>query len=210
MADEDRTGMHGRGTAADAGPAGGELAAGRPARRRRRRRLARGPAARRLVHRRRRRSRWTARRSSSSARCRRWRASSPRATRAAPSAPPPRRAGSPGSARPPATSGSRSPARPSTATAARSRGARGVGDTEQLFTVASVPVMTRLRQPERVVLDTLVDAGRGPVALGRAGLGGRLVGQHADEWLAELRAAMAKVDDLRAKGPTATADAGPA
>ena len=30
----------------------------------------------------------------------------------------------------------------------------------------------------------------------------RLVGQHADEWLGELRAAMAKVDDLRAQGPT--------
>jgi hypothetical protein len=29
----------------------------------------------------------------------------------------------------------------------------------------------------------------------------RLVGQHADEWLADLRQAMAKVDDLRAKGP---------
>ena len=66
-------------------------------------------------------------------------------------------------------------------------GAR-LGDTEQLFTVASVPVMTRLRQPERVVLDTLVDAGRGPLALRRAGLGGpagrparrRVAGRAAD------------------------------
>ena len=46
--------------------------------------------------------------------------------------------------------------------------------------------------------------GRGPVALRRAGLGRRLVGQHADDWLAELRSAMAKVDDLRAKGPDGT------
>ena len=72
----------------------------------------------------------------------------------------------------------------------------------ELFTVASVPVMTRLRQPERIVLDTLVDSGRGPVALGRAGLGGA-AGRAARRRVAgELRAAMAKVDDLRAKGPT--------
>src|SRR6185369_13879342 len=32
-------------------------------------------------------------------------------------------------------------------------GAR-IGETEELFTTASVPVMTRLRQPERMVLDT--------------------------------------------------------
>ena len=114
-------------------------------------------------------------------RCRRSRASSPRGRRAAPSAPRPRRAGSPGSARTPARSGSRSPARPSTATAARSPGARGSATTEQLFTVASVPVMTRLRQPERVVLDTLVDAG---VARSRSDALAWAVGwsaQHADD-----------------------------
>src|SRR3954469_20059756 len=33
------------------------------------------------------------------------------------------------------------------------------GGTRQLFTTLSAPVMTRLRQPERQVLDTLVDAG---------------------------------------------------
>src|SRR5512139_295100 len=37
-------------------------------------------------------------------------------------------------------------------------GAR-IGNTEELFTTLSVPVMTRLRQPERLILDTLVDAG---------------------------------------------------
>jgi hypothetical protein len=79
-------------------------------------------------------------------------------------------------------------------------GAR-VGDTEQLFTVASVPVMTRLRQPERVVLDTLVDAGVARSRSDALAWAVRLVGQHADDWLAELRSAMAKVDDLRAKGP---------
>ena len=37
-------------------------------------------------------------------------------------------------------------------------GAR-IGEVEELFTTLSVPVMTRLRQSERLVLDTLVDAG---------------------------------------------------
>src|SRR6476619_6636534 len=34
-----------------------------------------------------------------------------------------------------------------------------LGETEALFTHVAAPVMTRLRQPERQVLDTLVDAG---------------------------------------------------
>ncbi|MGY2002173.1 hypothetical protein [Blastococcus sp. SYSU DS1024] len=75
------------------------------------------------------------------------------------------------------------------------------GGTRQLFTHASVPVMTRLRQPERLVLDTLVDAG---VARSRSEAlvwAVRLVGRHADEWLAELRHAMASVEEVRARGP---------
>ena len=80
-------------------------------------------------------------------------------------------------------------------------GAR-LGEHVELFTVASVPVMTRLRQPERVVLDTLVDSGVARSRSDALAWAVRLVGQHADEWLGELRAAMAKVDDLRAKGPT--------
>ncbi len=70
-----------------------------------------------------------------------------------------------------------------------------------LFTHIAVPVMTRLRQPERQVLDTLVDAG---VARSRSDALAwcvRLVGEHAEEWLARLREAMTEVDDLRAKGP---------
>ncbi|MQY27209.1 hypothetical protein [Nocardia aurantia] len=70
-----------------------------------------------------------------------------------------------------------------------------------MFTHLAVPVMTRLRQPERRVLDTLVDAG---VARSRADALAwtvRLAGEHAEEWLEELRAAMTKVDDLRAEGP---------
>lgn len=80
-------------------------------------------------------------------------------------------------------------------------GAR-IGDVEELFTVASVPVMTRLRQPERIVLDTLVDAGVARSRSDALAWAVRLVGQHADEWLTELREAMAKVDELRTKGPT--------
>lgn len=79
-------------------------------------------------------------------------------------------------------------------------GAR-IGDTVELFTTLSAPVMTRLRQPERLVLDTLVDAG---VARSRADAlawAVRLVGEHAESWLNELRDAMGAVDDLRAKGP---------
>ena len=76
------------------------------------------------------------------------------------------------------------------------------GGSRQLFTTLSAPVMTRLRQPERKVLDTLVDAG---VARSRSEALAwcvRLVGEHAEEWLGELRSAMSAVDRLRAQGPS--------
>ncbi|MGV0161087.1 hypothetical protein ACRU3B_16810 [Mycobacterium colombiense] len=75
------------------------------------------------------------------------------------------------------------------------------GTERILFTHIAVPVMTRLKQPERQVLDTLVDAG---VARSRADAlawSVKLVGEHAEEWLAKLRGAMSAVDDLRAQGP---------
>jgi hypothetical protein len=75
------------------------------------------------------------------------------------------------------------------------------GGTRLLFTHLAVPVMTRLRQPERKVLDTLVDAG---VARSRADALAwcvKLVGEHADTWLGELRQAMEAVEKVRAKGP---------
>jgi hypothetical protein len=77
-----------------------------------------------------------------------------------------------------------------------------IGDRTALFTHLAVPVMTRLRQPERVVLDTLVAAN---VARSRADALAwcvRLVGQHTGDWLADLRGAMQEVDRLRAEGPT--------
>ena len=70
-----------------------------------------------------------------------------------------------------------------------------------LFTHLAVPVMTRLKQPERRVLDTLVDAGVARSRSDALAWSVRLVGDHADEWLGKLRAAMAEVDDLRAQGP---------
>ena len=82
-------------------------------------------------------------------------------------------------------------------------GAR-LGDNVELFTVASVPVMTRLRQPERTVLDTLVDAG---VARSRSDALAwcvRLVGKNADSWLTELRSAMESVQRVREQGPGST------
>ena len=51
------------------------------------------------------------------------------------------------------------------------------------------------------MLDTLVDAGVARSRSEALAWAVSLVGQHADDWLAELRSAMAKVDDLRAKGP---------
>ena len=77
-----------------------------------------------------------------------------------------------------------------------------IGDTNVLFTHLAVPVMTRLRQSERRVLDTLVDAG---VARSRSEALSwcvKLVGEHTDEWLAGLRRAMTEVDKLRSEGPT--------
>jgi len=74
-------------------------------------------------------------------------------------------------------------------------------EASEMFTTLSVPVMTRLRQPERRVLDTLVDAG---VARSRSDALAwcvRLTGEHADAWLDELRAALRRVEEVRAQGP---------
>jgi hypothetical protein len=77
------------------------------------------------------------------------------------------------------------------------------GGQSEMFTTLSVPVMTRLRQPERRVLDTLVEGG---VARSRSDALGwcvRLVGQHEDSWLAELRSALRRVEEVRSEGPGA-------
>ncbi len=71
----------------------------------------------------------------------------------------------------------------------------------QLFTTLSVPAMTRLRLPERAVLDTLVAAG---VARSRSDALAwcvRLVAANEGEWLKNLREALSAVETLRAGGP---------
>ena len=75
------------------------------------------------------------------------------------------------------------------------------GDEMKLFTTASVPVMTRLRMPERAILDTLVAGG---VARSRSDALAwcvRLVGMHQKDWIKGLRDALVKVDEVRSKGP---------
>ena len=84
-------------------------------------------------------------------------------------------------------------------------GAR-VGEAEELFTTLSVPVMTRLRQPERRVLDTLVDAGVARSRSEALAWAVALVGEHTEPWLAELRTAMSTVDELRTRGPRIDGD----
>jgi hypothetical protein len=77
------------------------------------------------------------------------------------------------------------------------------GDRKVMFTTLSVPVMTRLRQSERRVLDTLVDAG---VARSRSDALAwcvRLVGEHEESWLGQLREALHRVEAVRAEGPQA-------
>jgi hypothetical protein len=75
------------------------------------------------------------------------------------------------------------------------------GTERVLFTHIAVPVMTRLRQPERQVLDTLVDAGVAKSRSEALAWSVKLVGEHADEWLAKLRDAMTEVDELKTQGP---------
>ena len=79
-----------------------------------------------------------------------------------------------------------------------------VGDVRELFTTVSVPVMTRLRQQDRRVLDTLVDAG---VARSRSEALAwcvRLVGRHQGDWIQQLRDALVSVEKVRAEGPDPT------
>ncbi|MFL6113707.1 MAG: hypothetical protein ACJ786_20460 [Catenulispora sp.] len=75
------------------------------------------------------------------------------------------------------------------------------GEQGRLFTHLSVPVMTRLKQPQRALLDTLVDGG---VARSRSDALAwcvRLVEKNAGEWLGELREATRRVEEVRETGP---------
>jgi hypothetical protein len=75
------------------------------------------------------------------------------------------------------------------------------GDRSESFTNLAAPVMTRLRQQERMVLDTLIEAN---IARSRADALAwcvRLVGRNAEDWLNSLREAVEAVDAVRAAGP---------
>jgi len=77
------------------------------------------------------------------------------------------------------------------------------GEVRVIFTSLAIPVMTRLRQPERRVLDTLVAAG---VARSRADALAwcvRLVGTNEESWIASLREALGAVEEARKTGPAA-------
>ncbi|HCT75803.1 MAG TPA: hypothetical protein DGG94_05485 [Micromonosporaceae bacterium] len=76
-----------------------------------------------------------------------------------------------------------------------------VGDSKAIFTNVSAPVMTRLRQQERIVLDTLVEGG---VARSRSDALAwcvRLVQKNADSWLGDLRTSLENVQKVRSQGP---------
>lgn len=77
------------------------------------------------------------------------------------------------------------------------------GGRRQLFTIQAIPAMTRLRMEDRKILDTLIGA---RVARSRSHALAwcvRLVGQRQDEWLADLREALKKVEEVRGQGPAA-------
>lgn len=77
------------------------------------------------------------------------------------------------------------------------------GSLRAIFTHLSLPVMTRLRMPERLVLDTLVEAG---VARSRSDALGwcvRLVAANQSTWIEELQAALIDVERVRSEGPEA-------
>ncbi|MEV6109351.1 hypothetical protein AB0M28_32265 [Streptomyces sp. NPDC051940] len=75
------------------------------------------------------------------------------------------------------------------------------GGRRTVFTNVAAPVMTRLRQPQREVLDTLIAGG---VARSRSEALAwcvRLVQQHADSWLTELQDSLEQVQRVRDHGP---------
>lgn len=79
-----------------------------------------------------------------------------------------------------------------------------VGAVEHRFTSVSVPVMSRMRIDERLVLDALIDGGLARTRSEALNWCVRLVGMHQRDWLDELRDAAAAVERVRRKGPKLT------
>ena len=75
------------------------------------------------------------------------------------------------------------------------------GEVQELFTHLGLPVMTRLRLPERQLLDALVDAG---VARSRSHALAwcvRMVERNQGDWVKELKEAVKHVESVRPSGP---------
>jgi len=77
------------------------------------------------------------------------------------------------------------------------------GEATKPFTRLAVPVMTRLAQPQRQVLDTLVESGVAKSRSDALAWCVRLVAKHQGDWLADLDEAMSAVRKVREEGPTA-------
>lgn len=76
------------------------------------------------------------------------------------------------------------------------------GDEVGLFTTVATPAMTRLRMPERQVVDTLVGAGLARSRSDAIAWCVRLVAERQEEWLADLRSAIGRVEEVARRGPT--------
>ena len=75
------------------------------------------------------------------------------------------------------------------------------GETEAHFTTVNAPAMTRLRLEERQVLDTLIDGGIARSRSEALAWCVRLVGDHENDWIRELREAIDRVQDVRDRRP---------
>ena len=75
------------------------------------------------------------------------------------------------------------------------------GDATLLYTHLSIPIMTRLRQPERSVLDALITGGIAKSRSEALAWCVALVGQHQSDWLQELVDAAEAVRKVRERGP---------
>lgn len=76
------------------------------------------------------------------------------------------------------------------------------GQEKMLFTRLAVPVMTRLAQPERQVLDTLVEAGVAKSRSEALAWCVKLVRSNQGEWLEALHQSLDSVRRVRSEGPT--------
>ena len=75
------------------------------------------------------------------------------------------------------------------------------GEEYREYTVANVPIMTRLRMDDRAILDTLIDAGVARSRSEALAWTVHLVAENEADWLDKLRDAMTAVEELRNQGP---------